>query len=465
MRRQINAIGCVCVFTLVNAALAQAQCPIGWSYVEPPVLEPRDYYVSDLMLFDDGTGAALFAAGTFRDQVSGVAHIAKWEGNRWTTLDGGASNTVRTISSFDDGSGPALFVFGDFSYVGPTVQPILTRNGAKWTASGWQRFNLDFQGSSWLRNSFVLDDGGGLALYLVGGFESINGATVNSLAKWDGLTWQDVGGGVTLDGKSGYVAGLAIFDDGTGPALYAGGSFDRAGFTPASNVAKWDGKNWSPVGDGVSGGTRIPHAQALIVYDDGNGPALYCGGSFTSPGRRLAKWDGTKWTSVGAIQPIPNDPSTYVADMLVFSSGAGPELYVSGSFAGVDELKSPNVARWDGRRWRDVGGGTSHEQGSHVAVVRVQVPTPTGPTLLISGAFNSAGGVPVVNIARWGCVPGDLNCDAVLDALDIEPFILALTDPQAYSIAYPDCNRDLADMNADGAVDAFDIEGFTRALQ
>ncbi len=59
---------------------------------------------------------------------------------------------------------------------------------------------------------------------------------------------------------------------------------------------------------------------------------------------------------------------------------------------------------------------------------------------------------------------GDLNCDGVIDAFDIEPFILALTDPAGYALQHPECDRNLADVNDDGAVDAFDIEPFIGLL-
>lgn len=59
---------------------------------------------------------------------------------------------------------------------------------------------------------------------------------------------------------------------------------------------------------------------------------------------------------------------------------------------------------------------------------------------------------------------GDLNCDGAIDALDIEPFLLALFDPDAYESRYPDCEITLADLNRDHAVDAFDIEPFLAAL-
>jgi hypothetical protein len=35
------------------------------------------------------------------------------------------------------------------------------------------------------------------------------------------------------------VYALTVFDDGTGPALYAGGEFTTAGGTPASYIAAW----------------------------------------------------------------------------------------------------------------------------------------------------------------------------------------------------------------------------------
>ena len=55
---------------------------------------------------------------------------------------------------------------------------------------------------------------------------------------------------------------------------------------------------------------------------------------------------------------------------------------------------------------------------------------------------------------------GDLNCDGVLNAFDIDPFVLALTDPAGYAAAWPNCDRMLADINGDGVVNAFDIDPF-----
>ena len=63
-----------------------------------------------------------------------------------------------------------------------------------------------------------------------------------------------------------------------------------------------------------------------------------------------------------------------------------------------------------------------------------------------------------------GRAAGDLNCDGDIDAFDIEPFLIALFDPQGYAAAYPDCDISFADINGDGDVDAFDIEPFLELL-
>jgi hypothetical protein len=59
---------------------------------------------------------------------------------------------------------------------------------------------------------------------------------------------------------------------------------------------------------------------------------------------------------------------------------------------------------------------------------------------------------------------GDLNCDGKIDAFDIDPFVLALTDPAGYAAKWPECDSLLADINGDEKVDAFDIDPFVALL-
>jgi outer membrane protein assembly factor BamB len=85
------------------------------------------------------------------------------------------------------------------------------------------------------------------------------------------------------------------------------------------------------------------------------------------------------------------------------------------------------------------------------------------------GPALGAGGTLVVcgmgtDIRAYRTPRGDLNCDGELNAFDIDPFVLALTDPASYAGMYPACDEMYADINADGVVNAFDIDPFVALL-
>lgn len=61
-------------------------------------------------------------------------------------------------------------------------------------------------------------------------------------------------------------------------------------------------------------------------------------------------------------------------------------------------------------------------------------------------------------------IPGDLNCDGSVGFADINPFILALSNPAAYQTAFQGCPVQNADINGDGEVDFADINGFVNLL-
>jgi 1,4-alpha-glucan branching enzyme len=59
---------------------------------------------------------------------------------------------------------------------------------------------------------------------------------------------------------------------------------------------------------------------------------------------------------------------------------------------------------------------------------------------------------------------GDINCDGVVDFGDINPFVLALSNPTAYAQTYPCCPLASRDINQDGAFDFGDINPFVSLL-
>jgi hypothetical protein len=61
-------------------------------------------------------------------------------------------------------------------------------------------------------------------------------------------------------------------------------------------------------------------------------------------------------------------------------------------------------------------------------------------------------------------VTGDMNCDGGVGFGDINPFVLALTDPAAYSQTYVTCDIMNGDINGDGSVGFGDINPFVQCI-
>ncbi|MEW6251528.1 MAG: multiheme c-type cytochrome [Planctomycetota bacterium] len=60
--------------------------------------------------------------------------------------------------------------------------------------------------------------------------------------------------------------------------------------------------------------------------------------------------------------------------------------------------------------------------------------------------------------------PGDLNCDGAVNFGDINPFVIALSDPAGHQAAFPGCALLHGDCNGDGHVDFGDINPFVALL-
>ena len=95
------------------------------------------------------------------------------------------------------------------------------------------------------------DDGSGPALYAAGSFLDAGGLAANRIARWDGGAWSPLGAGLNQT-----VYALTVYADGSGPRLVAGGSFSNVGGIPSSGIGRWDGTSWSPLGLGANGSVR-----------------------------------------------------------------------------------------------------------------------------------------------------------------------------------------------------------------
>jgi trimeric autotransporter adhesin len=346
-----------------------------------------------LAAFDDGRGPALYAGSSFDEDFGPESYASRWDGTRWSALGHWLNAFVSALAVFDDGlgGGPALYAGGGFSVAGGfTAERVARWDGARWSplASGVS----DPFGRAQVISLVVHDDGRGPALFAGGEFDRAGGRPARNVARWDGQGWTTLGAG--LDAP---VLALAVFDDGLGggPDLYAGGLFTASGAglgrVPAARIARWDGTGWSALGSGLDS-----NVHALAVHDDGRGPALHVGGRFTSagglPAQRIARWDGASWSAVGS------GFDDWVLALCSFDDGlgGGPALFAGGSFDHAGGVPVVSLARWDGTRWDSPGGGTDFS----VRALTV-FDDGRGPALFAGGLFRSAGGVPANRIARW----------------------------------------------------------------
>ncbi len=299
-----------------------------------------------LTVYDDGTGSALYAGGVFT-AAGGLpaSNIAKWDGSSWSQLGSGMNERVEALAVFDDGTGLALYAGGRFGSAGG----VLASRIAKWDGSSWSPLGSGM--NSFVKVLAVFDDGTGTALFSGGAFSMAGVVTVNSIAKWDGSSWSPLDSGVLFKNITGFVTALSVFDDGTGSALYIGGVFTTAGGLPASNIAKWNGSAWSPLASGMSADVIAVRVNALPVYDDGTGSALYAGGRFTMAGGAsacyIAKWDSTTWSPVGSGM------NEQVFALTVYNDGTGEALYAGGLFTIAGGFTAKHIAKWNGNAWAD----------------------------------------------------------------------------------------------------------------
>lgn len=400
----------------------------------------HESYCYAIAEFNDGTGPGLYCGGRFtRAGGTSANGLARWNGSQWTAVGTGFAGDVQALAVFDDGTGPALFVGGSLVVPGVGASFI-----AKWDGATWSPLGAGVDGSVIALE--VFDDGSGPALYAAGAFDNAGGNSAWGIAKWDGSAWSALGSGIGHSFFAGSGHALEVFDDGGGPALYVGGFFEFAGGNPAQNIARWDGTTWSSVGSGPSDNT----VDALTAFDDGSGPALYAGGNLTkiggvsvqhlarwdgstwsafgNPNRRvfalrvhggalyaggefyaiggtpalaIARWDGVAWSAVGAGMSAA--PVEFVGSATVFCVGSADlggssELYAGGRFDRSGPVSSNNVARFDGSQWQHLGAGNGVPLAVHHLAAHDDG---TSFTLYAAGEFRSAGSVGAEQIARW----------------------------------------------------------------
>lgn len=301
----------------------------------------------ELLEFDDGSGPALYVCGGFDHAGGGTAlGIARWDGQNWSALQLGLQGAVYDMIVWDDGTGPALYVGGEFDFAGLT--PV--NNVAKWDGMTWSAVGDGVQGGRVLQLG-VFDDGTGEALYAGGYFDTAGEVQARGFAKWDGASWSEVGGGLSIS-----VFSMASYNDGAGEKLYVSGYLFDAGPlsnpVPVRHIAVWDGQNWSDFNNQQFPGPGTAAVYDMKTWDDGTGEKLYIAGFANM--QAVSVWDGQTLTPIGNVNATDPNNGGWAWDLMVYDDGTGEALYAAGAIQ--TEVGVAAIAKWDGANWSRVVG-------------------------------------------------------------------------------------------------------------
>ncbi|MFI4915853.1 MAG: GC-type dockerin domain-anchored protein [Phycisphaerales bacterium JB060] len=417
----VHALASTCWRTSVGVLLAiLALASAAAAQPCDPTIEPGrfgipgvDRFVAAAYTWDDGSGEALYVGGRF--MVAGTLEsrgLARWDGSAWSTIgDGPPDNDVDCIVSLEADAHQYLYVGGSFTSIGGMPASHI----ARWDGSSWSPLGDGLDGPVYAIAEF--DDGTGPALYAGGWFTQAGGQPASGIAKWDGSQWTGVGGGVSGP-EHPQIYDLKVFDDGAGPALFVAGNFSSAGSTVTQGIAKWDGDQWLPLGTGLIGvGAR---GATLEVFNDGSGEAMYLGGRFDFAGgvmaSNIARWDGVTWSPVG---PGLNNE---VIDLEVHRYSVVPALFAAGRFRTTEDGATTlnHVAAWTGRTWEPLRDGDEPGLADRAFVLEV-FEDDDGPAMFVGGNFsNDISGQALSFIGRWddsGWSPLTRGIDAAVNAL------------------------------------------------
>lgn len=183
----------------------------------------------------------------------------------------------------------------------------------------------------------------------------------------------------------------------------------------------------------TSAGVMHCIAMHIPVAIGGANPTAYLknyrGGEVLTPGQQIT----VNWIS-------DDDVSTLNADLLLSTDG--------------------------GATWPTTIAAATADDGSEAWTVP-SIPCTSHARLRVvvrdgDGNTGSDSSTSDITITGQPCL-GDMNCDGLVNLSDVEPMVMALTDPGAYNLAYPGCIAN-GDLNASTQTDGDDIQGFSTVL-
>ncbi|MGE3181245.1 MAG: WD40/YVTN/BNR-like repeat-containing protein, partial [Phycisphaerae bacterium] len=325
------------------------------------------------------------------------------------TVDGGLNWSAANlgITGFNGSAGQQFHQINDFASNGTTI---IASSGGGTISLGGEH------------------GGGGFGIAADGIFRSTN----------QGTSWQRITSGIPIVANA--QSGSPVFEAVHTTAAINGtfyASMASRGVLRSDN----DGLSWSVLNAGLpSNGAAFP---ALSAFEEFGGSVFAANASASSffPGAGVFRFDigSSQWMPAATGLPI-NRP---VRDLFAWE---GELLATLDAESGGDVVVYSSV---DGVSWVPFEPQLQNLRVQTLAAAE-------------SDLFVSTHGQGIWTLATT--LTGDTNCDGIVSVSDIAPFVLALTDPAAYTFSFPACEIASADINQDSEVSVGDIGAFVQLL-
>lgn len=353
----------------------------------------------------------LYVAGYFSQAGNiKVSNIAMWDGINWNAVGNTVVTTYRVMS---------LEVYHNELYLSAFLAMGVGAVGvAKFDGVNWSVVANSGIVNQTIRIKTIND-----SLFIYGGFQSLNGIPLTSIAAYDGTNFYDYNFGfyaIDLLGNKGtlYAAGPSSYYHYNGstwipllthnvnvPFLFT--YRDSLYATFANNGTTTDTTEvWNITNGTKNSRLAFTYFPSSIVYDFFDAAIevnsnIYLGGIFFNLNKKnivaSGFYDGTSWNQFagGAIsnwdQSYWDNWPNALINTLAYDSLTG-DIYAGGNFCFAGDSNAANVARWDGLQWHAVGDGFNNIVSKLIFY---------HDTLYACGGFNYSGSTIVNGIAKW----------------------------------------------------------------
>ncbi len=299
------------------------------------------FFRGNIMSLTSDNSNNIYVGGSFYvGEVYGQwSSVGKFNGSSWAPSMGIQSNySVPCLYT-----GPSGIVYAASENFNSGVEwDVSQLNGTNWSTVGV------YNNGNFPAKAVCADNNGNV--YTIGSYTNTNGKYY--VAQWGPGGYNELGNFDDLP--------ETICTDNTGK-LYVGGLMNHGGGWSDFYIAVWDGTSWSEMGhfnDVISSICFDPKGN-MIVAGAFN---LDSSGNVQSFGRSVnaglpyfvAKWDGHNWSALGNLGIIKNY-GNFISNIYADPKG---NIYAIGNF--IDEGGQSPVLQWDGSSWKELATFNDH---------------------------------------------------------------------------------------------------------